>query len=229
MAALLALAAFPQSALFTLERVEVTGAVTLAPGTVIAVAGLKRGERLFAVDAGLVLQRLLADPRIRTAELSLRPPKTVSIVITERRPIVALVVGDRFALLAEDLTTVALSDTAAGLPEVVDHAGGVAWSRPGGTVASEGASVAIDALPAVPTALRSDVKQIVVAPGGDLTLILRTGLEVRAGGLAGLPERLAQVPQILDALRARSLTAASVDLRYAGSVVVTPNSGGEAR
>ncbi len=229
MAALLALAAFPQSALFTVERIEVTGAAALAPGTVIVIAGLRRGERLFAVDAALVLQRLRADPRIQAAELRLRPPNTVSIVIAERRPIVALVVGDRFALLAEDLTTVALSDTAVGLPEVMDRAGGVAWARPGGTVASEGARVAIAALPGIPSPLRRDVKRIVVAPGGDITLILRAGLEVRAGGLAGLAERLAQVPQILDALRARGLAAATLDLRYAGSVVVTPNSGGEAR
>jgi cell division protein FtsQ len=220
MALLLALAAFPQSALFTVERIEVTGAVILTPASVIAIAGLKPGDRLFSVDAARTLKRLLADPRIQTGELHLRPPSTVSIAVTERKPVVALLVGDRFALLAEDLTTVALSDTDAGLPEVSDHVGKISWARPGGTVVSAGASIAIRALPSIPSALRSDVKRIVVTPGGDITFMLRSGLEIRAGGLLGLTERLVQAPQILDALRARNLAATVLDLRYAGSVVV---------
>ena len=229
MAALLALAAFPQSALFTVERIDVDGATTLTPGTVAGIAGLRRGERLFAVDSSAALERLRADPHIKTAELRLRPPNTVSIVITERQPVVALVVGARFAFLADDLITVALGDDAGGLPEVTDHAGGIAWARPGAPVASEGARLAITALPAIPPLLRGDLKGIVVAPGGDFTLVLRTGLEVRAGGSAGLAERLAQVPQILGALHAKGLAAFSLDLRYAGSVVVRPTAGGEAR
>ena len=229
MAVLLALAAFPQSALFTIERIEVSGAETLAPGTVIAIAGVHRGERLFAVDSAGVLQRLRADPRIRSADMHLRPPRTVAIAITERRPIVALAVGDRFALLADDLVTVALSPDAAGLPEVIERIGAIAWARPGAPLASEGARLAIAALSAIPSPLRTGLKRIVVAPGGDLTLVVRAGLEIRAGGLAGLGDRLAQVPQILDALQARGVVASSLDLRYAGSVVVRPQSGGEAR
>ncbi len=229
MAALLALAAFPQSSLFTVERIDVDGANTLTPGSVGGIAGLRRGERLFAVDSSAALQRLRADPRIKTAEVRLRPPNTVFIVITERRPVVALAVGAGFALLAEDLVVVALSDDAGGLPVVVDHVAGVAWARPGAPAASEGARLAVAALPVIPPALRGDLRRIVVAPGGDFTIVLRTGLEVRAGGSAGLADRLAQVPQILDALRAKGLGASSLDLRYAGSVVIRPSSGGEAR
>ncbi len=229
MAALLALAAFPQSALFTVDRIDVDGATTLTPASIAEIAGLRRGERLFAVDSTAALQRLRADPRVKRVELRLRPPNTVSIVITERQPVVALAVGARFALLAEDLIVVALGDDAGGLLEVRDLAGGVAWARPGAPVASEGARLAIAVLPVIPPSLRGNLKRVVVAPGGDFTFVLRTGLEVRAGGSAGLAERLAQVPQILDALRAKGLGASSLDLRYAGSVVIKPSSGGEAR
>ncbi|MGQ0571509.1 MAG: cell division protein FtsQ/DivIB [Armatimonadota bacterium] len=229
MATLIALAAFPQSALFAVEHIEVAGATILAPGTVSAIAGLRHGDRLFAIDAGGAVRRLQSDPRIKSADVRVRPPRTVEVLITERRPVVALVVGDQFALLGDDLIVVALISIPAGLPEVVDRLGGRPWARAGSPVASEAARLAIAALPAIPPVLGSDLRRIVVAAGGDLTLVLRSGLVVRAGGSSGLVERLAQVPQVLEILRGRGVEVSAIDLRYAGSIAVTQSPGGEGR
>lgn len=229
MATLIALAAFPQSALFTVEHIEVAGATILAPGTVSDIAGLRRGDRLFGIDASGAMRRLQSDPRIKTADVRVRPPRTVEVVITERRPVVALVVGDQFALLGDDLIVVALISIPTGLPEVVDRLGGSPWARAGSPVASEAARLAIAALPAIPPVLRSDLQRIVIAAGGDLTLVFRSGLVVRAGGSSGLVERLAPVPQVLEALRGRGVEVSAIDLRYAGSIAVTQAPGGEGR
>jgi cell division protein FtsQ len=230
MAVLIAIAAFPQSALFTVERIEVTGASTVTPQTIIAVAGLREGQRLFAVDAEEVLRRLRADPRIKAARVRVRPPHAVRLDVVERRPLLALALDEGgFVLVGDDLVAIALVPTAAGVPEVVDRIRTVPWARPGAPVASEAARIALAVLPLLGERFAGDLQRLVVSPGPDLTLGLRSGLQIRAGGLVGLSERLAQVPRILEALRARGLQAAALDLRYAGSVAVTLLTGGEAR
>lgn len=229
MAVLIATAAFPQSALFTVDQIAVVGTSRLLPATVIAISGLTRGERLFAVDAGAALRRLRADARIKAAHVEIRPPHTVLVRIVERVPVVALAAGAGFALLGDDLVVVAVGPDASGLPEVVDRIRAVPWARPGAPVVSGAARTAVAALPAIPPAMRADLQRIVVAAGQDLTLVLRSGIEVRAGGPTGLADRLAQVPHVLEALRARNITASAIDLRYAGSIAVTLATGGEGR
>lgn len=229
MATLLALAAFPQSAFFTVERIEVLGAETIPRAEVVDLSGLRRDERLFSVDASAALRRLEADPRIREVAVLVRPPRMVFIKVTERRPVVALVVGSGFARVADDNVVVAIAPDSGGLPEIEDRTQPNVRARPGLSVASAGVRAAIAALEAVPAPLAGDLKRIVVATGLDLTLITRSGLEIRAGGLSGLSERLGQIPQVLDALRAKGITPASLDLRYGGSVVVKPSGAGVGR
>ncbi len=230
MAALLAAAAFPQSALFSVQRIDVIGATTLPTETIITLTGLRRGQRLFAVRAAEVASRLRGHPRIKAADVRVQPPSGIVITITERRPVMALVLGNRFALLDDALMVVAVAGGAAGLPEVVDRMGRAAPKvRAGAPALSEGARIALAALAAAPPELRDDVVRIRVAAGPDLTLVTRAGLEIRAGGLSGLTERLTQVPGVLQALRARRVAAAAIDLRYAGSIVVTPVPGGDDR
>lgn len=230
MAVLIAIAAFPQSALFTVERIEVTGASTVTPQSVIAVAGLREGQRLFAVDAEAVLRRLRADPRIKAARVRVYPPRTVRLDVVERRPLLALALGEGgFVLVGDDLVAISLVPNTAGVPEIVDRIRAVPWARPGAPVASEAARLALAVLPVLAEQFAGDLQRLVVSPGPDLTLVLRSGLQIRAGGLAGLPDRLAQVPRIVEALQARGIQAAALDLRYAGSVAVTLLTGGEAR
>jgi cell division protein FtsQ len=229
MAALLAVAALPQSALFAVSRVEVTGAATVPVAEVVARAGLRGGERLFAVDADATRRRLLADPRIRDAEVRLRPPRTVAVAVVERRPVLALALRGGYALLGDDLVTVAVQAHPAELPVVTDRTGARPDARPGVPAGSAAARTALEALPLIPAEMRAEVRRIVVGAGRDITLVLASGLEIRAGGLSGLTERLARVPQALEALRARHIQATAVDLRYAGSMVVTLDTGGDGR
>lgn len=225
MAALLALAALPQSALFAVDRVEVSGASSLSVDAVIARAAIRRGERLFAVDAEAAARRLRSDPRVREAQVRLRPPRTIAIAIVERRPVIALAIPGGYALVADDLIAVEVRGAPGALPVVVDRARADEQPRAGLPVEGPGVRAAVEALPAIPPELRGGLATIVVAPGGDLTLVMRSGLHIRAGGVSGLAERLARVEQVLAALRARGVSAAAVDLRYAGSIAVQLDTG----
>jgi cell division protein FtsQ len=225
MAALLALAALPQSALFAVDRVEVSGASSISADAVIARAAIRRGERLFAVDTEATARRLRSDPRVREAQVRLRPPRTIAIAIVERRPVIALALPGAYALVADDLIAVEVRGDPGALPVVVDGTRTGAPPRVGLPVEGAGVRAALEALPAIPPELRGGLATIVVRAGGDLTLAMRSGLRIRAGGLSGLAERLARVPQVLAALRARGVSAAAVDLRYAGSIAVQLDTG----
>ena len=231
MAGLIAAAAFPQSALFTLDRVDVRGATVLTSDEVITVAGLHVGERLFSIDASRAARRLEGHPRIKAAAVRVKPPRSALITIIERRPLFALAVGDHALLVDEELLVVATAPASApraGLPEVIDR-DAVRLARPGEAVPSRGASAALAALAELPPWLRAEVVRIIVDAGSDLTLVTRAGLQIRAGTPAGLADRLAQLPQVLEALRARGVRVVTIDLRYAGSFVVMPAPGGDGR
>ncbi len=223
MASLLSAAAFPQSAVFQVERIDIVGPATLTPEAIVALAGIERGQRLFAVRAANAIRRLRTHPRIKTADVRVRPPDTVAIIITERRPVIALSVGDQFAALDDELVAVTVTPGAAGLPAVEDRTGRlVTVGRPGTRVSSEGARIALAALRAASPPMRPEIARIHVAPGPDLTFVTWRGLEIRAGGLSGLADRLAQVQGLLAALAIRGVAPAVIDLRYSGSVVVIP-------
>jgi len=195
----------------------------MSPSAIAALAGVQHGQRLFAVPAVQATARLRAYPRIRTANVRVRPPGAVVITVTERLPAIALVAGSRFALLDEQLTLVALSKDPEGLIVVEDRLGRAApLLRVGSPVASESARLALAALAATPRNLRGEVILLSVAPGPDFTLLVVGNVEIRAGGSRGLAERLAQLPAVLDGLATRGVTPLTVDLRYAGSIVVTP-------
>jgi cell division septal protein FtsQ len=68
-----------------------------------------------------------------------------------------------------------------------------------------------------------------VTVGPDITLVLQSGLVIRAGAPAFAAERLAQVPDIIAALQARGVTPIALDLRYAGSVAVKLAPAGDVR
>jgi len=231
MAGLIAAAALPQSALFTLDRVDVQGATVLASDEIVTAAGLRVGERLFSIDATRTARRLEAHPRIKAATVRLKPPRAAVITIIERHPMIALAAGDHVLLVDEELMVVAAAPASAPratLPEVIDR-GAVVLARPGQAVLSSGARAALAALTDMPSWLRAEVVRIIVDGGSDLTLVTRAGVQIRAGTPAGLADRLAQLPQVLEVLRGRGVRVVTIDLRYAGSIVVMPATGGDGR
>lgn len=79
------------SPLFTLKHVRLTGAATLTEETVLEIAGLSIGERLFNLETGEVAMRLEKDLRIESASVQRSLPDTLEITITERVPVATIV------------------------------------------------------------------------------------------------------------------------------------------
>ncbi|MBW2618222.1 MAG: FtsQ-type POTRA domain-containing protein [Deltaproteobacteria bacterium] len=72
--------------LFFLKRVTLSGQERLDREQVLALAGLKEGQRLLELKPALLRRRLLASPWVAQAQVRLIPPDEVKIHLVERRP-----------------------------------------------------------------------------------------------------------------------------------------------
>ncbi len=224
---LCAVAAFPGSALFALDRVTVRGTANLTADDVLRRIGIRPGDSAFQVDAAAIRRRLREDPRIADAAVALAFPHRLTVTIRERAPVAALASGDGYVLLGAD--GVAIARAAApgpALPLVVDRLH-LPWVQPGTPVPSARVRFGVSAAAALPPDLRSIVIGARVDTAGDVELETRDGVWLKLGDAQGLAERLELAPRVLAAIQARGIRARYLDLRVPGSVVVMPETGQE--
>jgi len=75
---------------------------------------------------------------------------------------------------------------------------------------------------ALPPTLRPAVVGLRVDQDDEIVLQTKDGVAVKVGGADRLDQRLALVPEVLAAVRARGIRAEYVDLRVPGNVIVKP-------
>jgi cell division protein FtsQ len=223
MALLLAAASLPGSALFTLRSIEVEGARTLTPDDVRAASGLSPGaQSVFTVNAQEVARRLATHPRIASARVRVRPPYTVRIQVRERVPVAAVPYERGYAVVDAVGTVVEVTDRRPPLMLVSERGRRVAWVAPGHEIPSPAVREGLAILRVMPEALRGEVAHLQVTPDREVFLYTVDGLEIRAGPLRGLRQRLDAAPEILRAVRALGGRLEYVDLSLADQIIIKP-------
>jgi cell division protein FtsQ len=217
-----AAAAFPASAFFDLEAVSVAGNVTVPSDEIRERAGVGPGLNAFRVNAGFIRRRLLEDPRVRSAAVTMMFPSRLRLTIVERTPAAALAVGEAYFHLSADGVALAAAADPESLPIVVADRLDPADVVVGKVLPSSDARLGSQIAGSLPAAIRERVEGVHVDGAGEASLALRGGVTVRLGGSAGIAERLEMVPDVLDAIAMRGLVIESVDLRVPGNVVVRP-------
>ncbi len=219
---LCAVASFPASALFSLDSIEVQGNRAVPASQLLGQIGLAPGDSAFRVNAFQIRARLRSDPRVDEVWVSLGFPHRLTVTVHERAPVAALSVAGGYVLLDED--GVVIARTPGPAPYLSLRVDGLdPRSVQIGTVVPD-SSVRLGAGVAgrLPGALRQQVIGVRVDAGGEVVLQTRDGIAVRLGGADGIAERLAQVPDVLAAVRARGMHVEHVDMRFPGSVIVRP-------
>jgi hypothetical protein len=89
------------SSRFALAEVNVVGNETRPVPAVVAESGLAIGVNIFAADLDAARARILADPWVSEASLMRRLPRTISIVVTERKAAALVVLGDTYLASAD--------------------------------------------------------------------------------------------------------------------------------
>jgi cell division protein FtsQ len=213
-----------QSALFRLERIELTGNQRLTEAQVMGIIQLEPGSSRWANPASLIEARLRTEPRIQGAKAAWAFG-VLHIDLQERLPVALLPYQDRF-YLALDATGMILEQTqltaARGLPVL---SGMVTTKALRGQLITHAG--VLDALTLVAHMLESErkqVDQVRVEPDGSLTLFLTTGgVTVQWGQLPVggekdrlIHDKLATFWTLWETTTKEHLTGCSFDLRVEG-------------
>jgi cell division protein FtsQ len=184
-----------RSALVGLEEIQVTGTERLAREEVLAAADLELGTSTLRLGLGAVEERVEDLALVREATARRLDPLTVRIEVTERQPVLVLRAGGPAILLDRDGVLLA-EGRLEGLPEI----------RAAGPPPALGEQVSDD--PAIANAhaawralsgpLRAEVVRYDAEGPDELTLRLRSGVEVRFGRAERVDEKVRALGAVLE-------------------------------
>jgi len=197
-----------RSSLFAVDRIRVVGEDHLRAAEIVRRSGIEPGTNVLFLDAGAVERRIEADPWVRDAAVTRRLPSTVTIRVVERTPVAVVQRNGRPVLVAADGTELGPASRNPGLPVLAAEPDAL-----GGGVPVPATGAPARALAALPAALRAQVREVTVVPGGTLRLRLASGARVLFGG----PGRAAQKGRVLRSIlrwaAAEGVTLATIDVR----------------
>jgi len=171
------------------RTVQVDGVSSLPADQVRETAGIAPGTPLLRVDVDAARARVARLPQVASVEVTRGWPHTVVVTVVEREPVA--IVGSPGQRTLVDRHGV-LFDTVTGAPPAGVVPLDVASPGPGDPATMAG----LAAVEAMSADLRKQVASVAVSAGGDITLTLTDGMQVRWGG----PEQSARKGSALAAL-----------------------------
>ena len=165
------------SSLFVVRSVTVTGAGAVPRAEVLRAAGIKPGTPLARLDTAAVARRVEQITQVQSAQVSRDWPDSVTIVIRERTPVLAVASGGGFALV--DRFGVVLGHVArrpAGMILLTTAA------DPDSLRGNPAVGAAVTVLRQLPPSIRRLVRAVAAPSPDAVTLSLRGGITVIWGG-----------------------------------------------
>jgi len=199
----LAVWAVTYTPVFHAHHIKVVGAQTLRPDAVRKLAGVDGSTNVLHLDTTAAAGRLLADPWIASATVERDLPATLVVEIVERRPVATVPAMGDTSVLADDGTVLPASGAVPKLPTM--HA---ALGVPD---ASQRAAAA-DLLAAFDPVVSQRVVDVTVGQDGLVTVRLRDGVMVDAGGAGDEEAKATALRAILRWVSTEGHTVASIDV-----------------
>lgn len=221
MTALLAAAAFPQSAFFSITALDVRGARQVSEHDIIARSGVHTGDPRFTIRAAEVAARVRRHPRIASAQVAVQPSGRVRIAVTERRPVAAVTYHNMFLLVDASGVVVEKHADSGGLPVLRIEGMSPPWVKIGDEIPAPQVRQTLRVLRLLPPSIKRDTLEIAMDSADEFS-IAAGGLLVLLGPLRGLGERVTMLPQVLSAISAQQIAAEYVDLRFLDNIVLRP-------
>ena len=195
---------------FHAKTITVTGERRLSEQRILKIAGIGPSTDVFHADLGAVERRLERSPWIADAVVTRHLPSTLTVRVSERRPVALTRASDgRLLYMAVDGTMLAPAPAHTPMPEVVTTA----------TAAGDVAALSAGAVVAqgLPRALAPLVASITVDDSGTVTVLMRSGVTVTYGD-ASEPEAKGQaLKAVLDYAATQPTAIVSINLEVPGA------------
>ena len=205
---------------FTLQQVDVVGALRVEPDWVERELMVLEGHPMFDIPIELVEGRLASHPWVRTAEVRKRLPDQLRVELVERRPVALLRADDGLRFVDAEGVAFAPFDPGVGVSDLLVLSG---TSRPTELAAAMSAAAIIDR---VAPEWSSTLSEIEILSERDLRLYcaalpfpLVVSLDRLEAGLGGLRDRLPEFERHL-------ASVGSIDLRFERYIVIQPGKEG---
>lgn len=207
-----------RSPLLDVDHLTVTGAGHTPATAVLAAARLRRGVAMTDVQSGAAVRRVERLPWVDQAHLVKRWPATVTVTVTERKPIALVRSGAGWAIVDHRrrvLDSGSGPGAAVALPVVV---GAGALSRPGSTLPVSW-DAALRVAGAVPTGLVGQIGSITTTDNDELELHLVPSGLVRFGPPEDIDQKLTSLATLLTQVKLRGSVV--IDVRVPDAPAVT--------
>lgn len=194
-AAIVLVLAVLASPLFAVRSVTIEGATYASGATLDKAVSMLKGSSVFTVDTDAVRRRLMRDPWISDARVSTDFPSSALIEIDERTPVIWYAgVDTKARVLGVDGRVITVLD---GWPTQYLQVTGGGPDLSAGSQADDIYRALAQLVSALPTELRSKVKEAGITAGQEVTLTLKSGTIVRFGQPVDLQNKLVAVVVLL--------------------------------
>lgn len=171
------------SPLMSLEKIEVTGLVSLDEAVVVGAVSEQIGRPLATLDFDDVKRKLGTVPQIQSFATELRPPHTLVVRIVERVAVGTIRLASGYEIIDAAGVVIGFSESEpAGLPVIFAN-----------EIGSPGFLAIVNTLIALPVDVRSDVKSISAESRDSVTFVLRSAAHEIRWGSDELPAHKAAV------------------------------------
>jgi cell division protein FtsQ len=193
------------TSLFALEEIDIEGGTRAARADVREVGKLFLGASLVSLDQDALRRELLALPTVRSVRIDRAFPHTLRVSVVPERPLAVVRSGAEAWLVSERHRVIRTVKPDAGARPVVWTMPGTAL-EPGRIVQGEDTGLALEALRRLPDTFPVRVESARAA-GGELTLVLEGGAELRLGRADAVALKLAVAARVLRTLSASERAA----------------------
>jgi cell division protein FtsQ len=207
------------SPLFDMRTLRVSGNRHLSDADVSRLAGLSRSTNVVWLGAGTVADRIERDPWVLQARVSRTLPGAVAISIEERKPVAVVRANGVWLLVSADGVILGRASKRDRLP-VIEVPG--APTAVGTRISS--ATPQLVVARALPAGVRRRVAQIILAKGGSLNLILRSGVPVFFGDAQQATAKSRALSSLLSWATDRSIRANYIDVQAPAAPALLPAS-----
>ena len=183
-----------RSPLLDVERIEIVGSTLLTEADVASVGHVRRGDPILLLDVADAERRLRRDPRFVRVVVQRRFPATVSIRVTDRRPIAVVIGPSRGVVVGEGGTIIGV---AAG-DELLRHVE-VSDDPPitPGRRLSPPLAAAVDVMGSMGFEIAVQIQKMRITPEGELIFDLGEGRTVLFGGVDDAERKLLSIRTML--------------------------------